>query len=169
MPNLKGESFLSINNYRGQKVNTDRRLFSMITYQNKRWKKKCIAGTKKLDEEHHRSSPTLEGKIDSEFHPSIIVCLVHFFLGTPSLRRKSSSMRGRPSRSLIFGSHPNNSLALEMSGFLCRGSSGVLSTIFITTSGLISCNIEPLSIYQSIRAKITTQLNWNPLYFTTMF
>lgn len=62
----------------------------------------------------------------------------HFFLFAPSLNRKSSSMRGRPSRNLIFGSHPSNSFAFVMSGFLCLGSSGVFSTLLISTSGLMS-------------------------------
>lgn len=48
-------------------------------------------------------------------------------------------MRGRPSRSLIFGSHPSSSFAFVIFGFLWRGSSGVFSTIAISTSGLISC------------------------------
>ncbi|KAJ0560325.1 hypothetical protein HanHA300_Chr06g0210171 [Helianthus annuus] len=33
-------------------------------------------------------------------------------------------MRGRPSRNLIFGSHPSIFFAFVMSGFLCLGSSG---------------------------------------------
>lgn len=69
---------------------------------------------------------------------------IHFFLGTPSLSRKSSSIRGRPSRNLILGSHPSNSFAFVMSGFLCRGSSGVFSTVFISTLGLISCQCKLL-------------------------
>lgn len=75
---------------------------------------------------------------------------IQFFPGTPSLSRKSSSMRGRPSRSLIFGSHPSNSLAFVMSGFLWRGSSGVFSTITISTLGLISCRLHDGSISVAI-------------------
>jgi hypothetical protein len=48
-------------------------------------------------------------------------------------------MRGRPSRSLTFGSHPSSSFAFVIFGFLWRGSSGVFSTIEISTAGLISC------------------------------
>lgn len=73
-------------------------------------------------------------------HPRFLCYILHQFLGTPSLVRKSSSIRGRPSRNLTFGSHPSNSFAFEMSGFLWRGSSGVFSTILISTLGLISCN-----------------------------
>lgn len=72
-------------------------------------------------------------------HPHILCYTPHLFLGTPSLVRKSSSMRGRPSRNLTFGSHPSRSLAFVMSGFLWRGSSGVFSTIIISTLGLMSC------------------------------
>lgn len=63
----------------------------------------------------------------------------YIFLETPSLSLKSSSISGRPSRNFTFGSHPNNSFAFVISGFLCLGSSGVFSTIFISTFGLISC------------------------------
>ncbi|MFS7943073.1 hypothetical protein Hanom_Chr06g00496001 [Helianthus anomalus] len=48
-------------------------------------------------------------------------------------------MSGRPSRNLIFGSHPSIFFAFVMSGFLCLGSSGVFSTIFISIFGFISC------------------------------
>lgn len=65
-----------------------------------------------------------------------------FFLAAPSLKRKSSSMRGRPSRNLIFGSQPSNSFAFVMSGFRCLGSSGVFSTLFISTPGLMSCKVK---------------------------
>lgn len=65
-----------------------------------------------------------------------------FFFAAPSLKRKSSSMRGRPSRNLIFGSQPSNSFAFVMSGFRCLGSSGVFSTLFISTPGLMSCKVK---------------------------
>lgn len=66
----------------------------------------------------------------------------HFFFEIPSLMRKSSSMRGIPSRNLILGSQPKSSLAFVMFGFLCRGSSGVLSTVMIFTFGLIICKFS---------------------------
>lgn len=85
------------------------------------------------------------------------------FLGTLSLRRKSSSMRGSPSLSFTFGSQPNTSLALLMSGFLCLGSSGVFSTIFISMLGLISCmrlNIKSLRPNNTKLKLIIFRQNW---------
>lgn len=64
------------------------------------------------------------------------------FFGTPRRCRKSSSIRGSPSRSVILGSHPSSSFVFVMSGFLCRGSSGVFSTIFKGTSGSINWSIK---------------------------
>lgn len=82
------------------------------------------------------------------------------FLWIPSLLRKSSSIRGRPSRNLILGSQPSNSFAFVMSGFLWRGSSGVFSTVTILTSGLISCKtprftVNSLSYHLSMRVEGT--------------
>lgn len=95
----------------------------------------------------------------------------HFFLGISSLLRKSSSMRGRPSRNLTFGSQPSNSLAFVISGFLCRGSSGVFSTVIIFTSGLMSCRIThkfsyhggKCSLVQSARLSKSMKLECLPL------
>lgn len=74
-----------------------------------------------------------------------------YFLKIPSLLRKSSSISGIPSRSLIFGSQPNNSFAFVMSGFLWRGSSGVFSTVMIFTSGLIIYNTIALVLRLQIK------------------
>lgn len=57
---------------------------------------------------------------------------------SPKMRlRKSVTMRGSPLRSGIFGSHPSNSLALEMSGLRLWGSSWVFSWNMIFALGSI--------------------------------
>ncbi len=119
-------------------------LFSIITQGTGKEAKgstKCWQET--FDDVNSEAQPCLMQNLPCTY---ISGNIFHFFLATPSLCRKSSSMRGRPSLNLTFGSHFSNSLAFVISGFLWRGSSGVFSTFFISTSGLISCKAHRSSI-----------------------
>ena len=101
-----------------------------------------LGGCKKLEMLSNR-------KLDSYNHSA---APLPSFWSPKMRRRKSSTILGSPSFKATLGSHPSNSFAFEMSGFLMCGSSAVLArcsifafgstTFFTTCTGQTSLNMK---------------------------